>query len=283
MKVNSKFNQTYKVPKDLSFHSGSMFHGFLINAGYVAKHGEMACVERRSMTQLMSMVQALSFVPGYHWNAYHVRFTVVPAYAQIGDEAEAEARTGHLLLQKVKIAIEKRLPSAKVFYRWHLEWSPCAGWHYHAAIFINGSAVKGSRALDASFHQCMDENSTFEIVNPDMDRIKDETIKNYFKDAGLNVLSDRSFHSLENEIDYEYIIYWFSYMCKKHTKEAGYKIPSSGKRIKTTGGTNLPKKWTSKKSIESIISDTSDFSMLGTPTPCLLQLKPSEAVLVAQG
>lgn len=120
MEVNSKFNQTYKVPNDLSFHSDSIFHGFLINAGYVAKHGEVACVERRSMTKLISMVQALRVVPGYSWHAYHVRFTVVPARAQIGDEAEAEARTGHLLLQKVKRAIKDRFPRVKIFYRWHL-------------------------------------------------------------------------------------------------------------------------------------------------------------------
>lgn len=62
----------------------------------------MACVERRSMTQLMSMVQALSFVPGYRWHAYHVRFTVVPASAQIGDEAEAEVRQAICYCRKLK-------------------------------------------------------------------------------------------------------------------------------------------------------------------------------------
>ena len=81
-----------------------------------------------------------------------------------------------------------------------LEWSISAGWHYHAAIFINGSAVRGSSALDASFHQCMDENSTFEIINPDVDRINNEAIKTYFKDAGLNVQSDRSFHPLKMKL-----------------------------------------------------------------------------------
>lgn len=232
------FNSVVKIPKDMGFHEEPELYGLHINAGYETKRGEIASVERRSMAQMLRMFQYVHGIPGYRWCVAHMRLTVVSKDEQQG--REELAKSGPVFLTKLMKEVQRSIPRANLYYRWHLEWSETAGYHFHVAIFFNSNQIQNTDAFMASFHKVKNSNSeysfaTAQFICPDIARIKQEEVKAYFLSNGLNLDSSKEYICLESEIEREFAFYWLSYMCKKHTKE---KIIEEGKRI--SGGSLLP-------------------------------------------
>lgn len=232
------FNSVVKIPKDMDFHEEPEFYGLHVNAGYETKRGDIASVERRAMAQMFRMFQYVHAVPGYRWCVAHMRLTVVSKDKQQG--REALAKDGPAFLTKLMKEVEKRIPRANLYYRWHLEWSETAGYHFHVAIFFNSNQIKNTDAFMASFHMVKNSSleysfATAQFISPDIARIKQEEVKAYFLSSGLRLDGSKEYVCLESEIQREFALYWLSYMCKKYTKE---KIIEEGKRI--SGGSLLP-------------------------------------------
>lgn len=224
----SKFDVEFVKPKDKSYCEDAVFNGLYVNAGYKNKDGIDVACEKRALVGLIEQLKHVKTVTGYRWNAAHIRFTMVTKEDQHLPGNEEIARSGHKALQAAKMAIEKRYPSAKIHYRWHLEHSPDAGWHYHVAIFTNGNQLIGTRAIETELHAY--GVHSLECIKPDFLRMREGEARDYFLSQGLKVDSSLKYLPLKNEIDFEYALYWFSYMTKRATKEAV---------SRSTGGTAL--------------------------------------------
>lgn len=231
------FNSVVKVPKDMGFHEKPEFYGLHVNAGYETKRGEIASVERRSMAQMLRMFQHVHAVPSYRWCVGHMRLTVVSREQQQG--REELAKSGPAFLTKLMKEVQRNIPRANLYYRWHLEWSEAAGYHFHVAIFFNSNQIQGTDALMVSFHTVKKSSpdysfATAQFIFPGIKRIKQEEVKDYFLSNGLKLDGFKDYVSLETEIKREFAFYWLSYMCKKFTKE---KIIEEGRKI--SGGSLL--------------------------------------------
>lgn len=229
-----KFDREIKIPKDRSYCREGVFCGFYVNAGYKDKNGEDACVERIALSRLIELVQCIQTRRGYRWNAVHIRFTVIAKSQQksLSNDVEDASRCGDAVIRAVKKEIEKRNDKAIIHYRWHLEWSETAGWHYHVAFFLNGNALKGTTALETEFWK--QGVASVQAICPDFTRTRKGPARDYFESRGLVVDNSKKFLPLQNDIDFEYSIYWFSYMTKKATKELAVQS-----KVRTTGGTSL--------------------------------------------
>lgn len=231
------FDSVVNIPKDMGFHAKPKFYGLYVNAGYETSNGEIASVERRSMSQMFKMFQHMRAVPGYRWCAGHMRLTVVSKDRQQG--REELAKSGPAFLTKLMKEVQRSIPRANLFYRWHLEWSETAGYHFHVAVFFNANQIQGSDAFMASFHKVKDANpeyayATAQFVSPSIERISQEEVEEYFLNNGLKLDGSKNYLSLETALQQEFAFYWFSYMCKKYTKE---KIIEEGRKI--SGGSLL--------------------------------------------
>lgn len=224
----SKFDIEIKKPKDQSYCEEALFNGLYVNAGYKSKKGIDVACEKIALVSLFEQIKHVKSAPGYRWNAAHIRFSMVPKKDQELPGKEELAISGHKALQAAKMAIKKRYPNAKIHYRWHLEHSPDAGWHYHVAIFTNGNQLIGTRAIETELHAY--GVHSLESIKPDFSRMREGEARDYFLSQGLEVDSSLNYLPLKNEIDFEYALYWFSYMTKRATKEAV---------SRSTGGTQL--------------------------------------------
>lgn len=224
----SKFDIEILKPKDKSYCEQELFNGLYVNAGYKNKDGIDVACEKRALVCLFDQLKHVKTVPGYRWNAAHIRFTMVPKKDQHLPGNEELARSGHTVLAAVKKAIKKRQPKAIIHYRWHLEYSSTSGWHYHVAFLTNGNQLKGTAALETELHEC--RVHSVESIKPDLSRMREGEAKDYFLSQGIDIDRSLKYLPLKNEIDFEYALYWFSYMTKRATKEAV---------SRSTGGTQL--------------------------------------------
>ena len=219
---NRGFDSVVVLPKDMEFHDESMFYGLHVNAGHVSSVGDVTVVERRSMGKLLQTMQHLRKIPGYLWCVGHMRITAVAKAHQL--DREALAKSGPVLIRKLMDVVKKTVPMANIFYRWHLEWSEDAGYHYHVAVFFGSSHLQGIDAFMASFHKVKLANqeyafATAEFAPPNFDKVKKSDVRDYFVSKGLVIDRSKKYLRLSNDIDWEYALYWLSYMCKLHTKE----------------------------------------------------------------
>lgn len=231
----SKFDIVLKKPKDKGYCRDSIFNGFLINSGRKNQDGEDIACERLALCALIEQVQHIHRVPGYRWNAAHMRLRTLEKKYQHLPGREAESKRGPEVLRAAKKSIEKKYPNAKIHYRWHLEHSDLAGWHYHVAIFMNGNELNGVKAIQQELRA--NGAASVDCIKPDFSRVKDPVARDYFisQEIKLEPGSNLRYLPLLDEIDFEYAIYWFSYMTKKATKNyIG----------RSCGGTQIPKKTT---------------------------------------
>lgn len=229
----SKFDVVLKKPKDKGYCKDSSFKGFLINSGRKNQDGEDIACERLALCALIEQVQHIHRVQGYRWNAAHMRLKTLDKEYQHLPGMEAESKRGPEVLRAAKKSIEKKYPRAKIHYRWHLEHSDLAGWHYHVAIFMSGNELNGVKAILTELRA--NGAASVDFIKPDFSRVKDPVARDYFISQGIKLEpgSNLRYLPLRHEIDFEYAIYWFSYMTKKATKDyVG----------RSCGGTQIPKK-----------------------------------------
>lgn len=224
----SKFDIEIKKPKDKSYCEEVLFNGLYVNAGYKNKDGIDVACEKRALVGLFEQLKHVKTVPGYRWNASHMILRMVPKKDQDLPGKEDLAISGDKALAAVKKAIKKKYPKAIIHYRWHLEYSSRSGWHYHVAFLTNGNQLKGTDALETELHKY--RVHSVELIKPDFSRMKEGEAKDYFLSQGIEIDSSLNYLPLKNEIDFEYALYWFSYMTKRATKEAV---------SRSTGGTQL--------------------------------------------
>lgn len=222
--------QEFKYSGSHRFIQSDEFKGFKVNAGNEAQDGAITSIHTHWMTKYLKMFQW-----AYHREemlAINLRLGVMPAAMQAcmhdKDKKKLIASTKKLLRLVMEYVVAK-VEGFKYVYCGCLEFDSInkrqgAGLHMHAGLIAHG--LRGVGAIKAAFYEIRKKYREFNDAYLDFvpfdfyGRTKRKEDRDYFISRGLKIKESPEFLNLNDDVDYEYAIFVFSYHCKKMSKES---------------------------------------------------------------